>query len=171
MAPGSRDAAVLIPLFEEAGEARVVLTKRPDTMPSHQGEIAFPGGKVDEADAGPVEAALRETDEEIGVPASAVEVVAELDRFGTIGSRFVLIPIVGFLAGRPVYRPDPVEVVKVFDVALSELMADGVHHEEEWEVGIPGIRDIQFFTLDDETIWGATGRILTHFLTHLVASR
>ncbi len=171
MAPGSREAAVLIPLFEEGGEARLILTKRPETMPSHQGEIAFPGGKVDEGDDGPVGAALRETEEEIGVPTSSFEVVAELDHFGTIGSRFVLTPIVGFLGERPTYRPDPIEVVKVFDVALSELMADGVHHEEEWEVGIPGIRDIQFFTLDDETVWGATGRILTHFLSHLVDGR
>lgn len=166
--PGSRDAAVLLPLFEEAGEARLILTKRPDTMPSHRGEIAFPGGKLDVGDVTLEAAALRETYEEIGIDPVDIEVVGELDALGTVGSRFTITPFVGLLEGRPELHPDPVEVARVFDVPLSALLADGVHSEEEWEVGLPDFT-IQFFELDDETVWGATARILTRFLAHLVA--
>jgi 8-oxo-dGTP pyrophosphatase MutT (NUDIX family) len=77
--PGSRPAAVLVPLFEARGEAHVILTRRPDTMPTHQGEVSFPGGGVHSGDASRQDAALREAEEEIGLPPAAVEVVAELD--------------------------------------------------------------------------------------------
>ena len=80
----------------------VILTKRPETMPSHQGEIAFPGGKLDPAlDADLRATALREAHEEIGLDPDAVEIVARLDGISTVASRFVITPFVGFLAGRP----------------------------------------------------------------------
>ena len=162
---------MLVPLFEEDGEARVVLTKRPEHMPSHQGEIAFPGGKVQpDVDATVLDAALREAEEEIGLVRDEVEIVAELDGISTIASKFTITPFVGFLAGRPTLRPDPREVVKVLDVALSELLDDGAYREERWDVGIPD-RAIHFFELTDETVWGATARILAGFLEHLVAGR
>jgi 8-oxo-dGTP pyrophosphatase MutT (NUDIX family) len=167
---GSVAAAVLVPLFEEDGETRVVLTKRPETMPSHQGEIAFPGGKFDAALDADLEAtALREAREEIGLDPGAVEVVAGLGGIATVASRFTITPFVGFLADRPRLVPDPREVVRVFDVPLSELMADDVYREELWDTWIEGLR-VNFFELDDETVWGATARILTSFLTHLVAA-
>src|SRR6185295_13027818 len=82
--PGARDAAVLIAMYEVAGEAAVLLTKRPETMPSHQGEIAFPGGKREPEDASLAAAALREAREEVGLDPAVVEIVAELDRIGTV---------------------------------------------------------------------------------------
>ena len=174
-----RESAVLVPLFEEAGEARLILTKRPETMPSHQGEIAFPGGKLEPSvDADLRAAALREADEEIGLDPGLVEIVAELDGIGTVASRFVITPFVGMLRTRPVLRPDPREVVRVFDVSLGELLAPGVHHAERWKVGLRseagrsetvGDLEVHFFELADETVWGATARILYGFLRHLVA--
>ena len=174
LAPERRESAVLVPLFEEAGEARVILTKRPETMPSHQGEIAFPGGKREPAlDADLRATALREAKEEIGLDPAAVEIVAELDGIGTVASRFVIAPFVGVLAARPELRPDRREVVRVFDVALSELLAAGVHHSEHWHTRagpseIPVDLEVHFFDLADETVWGATARILYGFLRHLV---
>lgn len=166
-------------LFDEgegAGrEARVILTKRPDTMPSHQGEIAFPGGKQEEHDADLQAAALREAHEEIGLEPDLVEVVAELDSLTTVMGRFVLTPFVGLLPGQPSVTPDPTEVVSVFDVAISELLDDAVFREELWDipegVGVTPGRDrpIHFFELEDETVWGATARILTTFLERLTA--
>jgi 8-oxo-dGTP pyrophosphatase MutT (NUDIX family) len=176
--PTARAAAVLVPIFEEAGEARIILTKRPDTMPSHQGEIAFPGGKVEEGvDTDLPAAALREAHEEIGLDPGLVEVVAELDSLTTVAGRFVLTPIVGLIDGRPALRPDPTEVVAVFDVAISELLDDLAYREERWD--LPGAlgpeagydRAIHFFELPGETVWGATARILVSFLEHLTASR
>jgi 8-oxo-dGTP pyrophosphatase MutT (NUDIX family) len=168
---GSRPAAVLVPLFEANGEAHVVLTKRPDTMPSHQGEIAFPGGKFEPAVDVDLEAtARREALEEVGLAPAAVEVVARLEGIATVASRFTITPFVGFLAERPVLRPDPLEVVRVLEVPLSELLAADVYREERWETPFADL-DVHFFELDDETVWGATARILTSFLAHLVTGR
>ncbi len=174
--PGMHQASVLVPLFEEAGVVRVVLTKRPDTMPSHRGDVAFPGGKVHpEVDRTLLDAALREAWEEIGLGPEVVEVVAELDAISTVTTRFVISPFVGVLAGRPALVPDQREVVRVFDVALGDLMADGVHREELWGAS-PMARAVHFFDVPgsgnepSETIWGATARILAEFLTVLTAS-
>jgi 8-oxo-dGTP pyrophosphatase MutT (NUDIX family) len=163
-----RASAVLLPLFDEDGEARIILTKRPETMPTHQGEIAFPGGKHEPAIDSDLRAtALREAHEEIGLDPAAVEIIAVLDGIGTVGSRFVIAPFVGILTARPTLRPDTREVVRVFDVALSELLAPGVHHAERWPAPNAPI-EVHFFDLADETIWGATGRILYGFLSYLV---
>ena len=170
-APGSVAAAVLVPVFEADGEVSVILTKRPETMPSHQGEIAFPGGKHDPVlDADLRATALREAREEIGLDPDDVEIVARLEGISTVASRFVITPFVGFLPGRPVLTPDPREVTRVFEVPLSELMADGVYREERWDGPMLDL-DVHFYELADETVWGATARILTGFLAHLVTSR
>jgi 8-oxo-dGTP pyrophosphatase MutT (NUDIX family) len=168
--PGMQAAAVLVPLFEEGGEARVILTKRPDTMPSHRGDIAFPGGgRHPDVDATLLDAALREAEEEVGLPREAVEVVAELDTLSTVTTRFLIAPFVGLLEGRPAVVPCSREVERVFDVALSELLAEGVHREEYWGVGVL-TREVHFFELEDETVWGATARILACFLALITAA-
>jgi 8-oxo-dGTP pyrophosphatase MutT (NUDIX family) len=167
---GSRAAAVLVPLFEEDGEATVVLIKRPDWMPSHRGEIAFPGGKFEPGvDADLRATALREAHEEVGLDAERVEVVAQLDGIGTVASRFTITPFVGFLSGRPVLTPNPSEVVRVLMVSLAELLADEVYREEHWNLPTMDAFGVHFYELEDETVWGATARILTSFLAHLVA--
>jgi 8-oxo-dGTP pyrophosphatase MutT (NUDIX family) len=164
---GSRPAGVLVPLFEAAGEANVVLTKRPDTMPTHQGEVSFPGGGLRPAvDATMRDAALREAEEEIGLPPAAVDVVAELDTLATVGSRFTITPFVGIVDRLPRLVPHPGEVVKILEVPLSELLDDDAYHEEYW--GSPD-RAISFFELPGETVWGATARVLVAFLAHLTA--
>lgn len=174
----SLPAAVLVVCFEEEGEARVILTKRPDTMAFHQGEIAFPGGKLDPAvDLDLRAAALREAHEEIGLVPDEVEVVAELEPLITVAAQFVLTPFVALLPGRPVVVPDPTEVAAVFDVAIFELLDDAVYREERWDIP-PGLgvtagpdRPMPFFELSGETVWGATAKILVSFLSHLVTGR
>ena len=176
--PTARPSAVLLPFFEEDGEARVILTKRPETMPSHQGEIAFPGGKLEErVDADLRATALREAHEEIGLDPALVDVVGELDSLTTVMGRFLLTPFVGVLPGRPVLVPHATEVVAVFDHAVSELLDDAAYREERWDVPASlgpeaGIdRPIHFFELPGETVWGATARILVEFLRHLTETR
>ena len=168
--PGGRAAAVLLPLFEEDGDTRLVLTKRPETMPSHRGEIAFPGGKVEAGvDRDARDAALREAEEEIGLRRGTVEVIAALPTLGTVVGQFMISPFVGLTDGRPEVNADSREVDRVFDVALSDLLAEGVYREERWAWGLDGTeRAMQFFELEDETVWGATARILTGFLAEVL---
>ena len=180
----TRAAAVLVPFVaEEGAEAHVILTKRPETMPSHQGDIAFPGGKVDAVlDADLVGTALREAHEEIGLPPAAVEIVGELDSLLIARSGFWLTPFVGVVKGRPVLVPDAREVAGIFEVPVSALLAPGVYRQERWEFTDPTpgydpdsgpqqLRTVEFFELPDETVWGATARILARFLERLTAIR
>ena len=168
---GSRAAAVLVALYEAEGETWVVLIKRPETMSSHRGEIAFPGGKFEPGvDPDLRETALREAHEEVGLPPSEVDVVARLDGIGTVGTRFTIAPFVGFLAGRPALTPSPSEVVRIIEVKLSELLDPDVYREERWDTHTANF-DVHFYDLDDETIWGATARILTGFFGVLTEGR
>lgn len=169
---GGRPSSVLVALFEDAGEARLVLTKRPETMPNHPGQIAFPGGKFDPAfDATPQDAALREAQEEIGLDPSKVEIVGALHPLGTVLGQFSIEPFVGVVEGRPHLVPHEWEVASVFDVPLSELLSDAVFREEWWTWDASGHeRSMQFYELIGETVWGATARILTGFLAHLTGT-
>jgi 8-oxo-dGTP pyrophosphatase MutT (NUDIX family) len=166
----SRDAAVLVVLFEDAGEAHVVLTKRPETMPSHRGEIAFPGGKQEPGDSSLVAAALREAQEEIGLDPADVEVVGELDHLSTVASQFTIAPVVGLLAAPPVLVPDPREVAAAFAVTIADLLDPDAWREEVWQLWGTW-RPMAFYDLPGETVWGATARILTGLLTFLTEER
>jgi 8-oxo-dGTP pyrophosphatase MutT (NUDIX family) len=169
--PGANPAAVLVALFEEAGEARVLLTVRSSRLRSHQGEVAFPGGKLDR-DEGVDEGALREAYEEVGLDPSSVTVVGHLTAMPTVSSNTLMTPVVAVLAGRPTTTPAPDEVARVFDVALADFLADGVFAEELWAVpgrhgadGQPGGEfPVWFFSVAGETVWGATARVLTELL-------
>jgi 8-oxo-dGTP pyrophosphatase MutT (NUDIX family) len=168
---GTSPAAVLVALFEEEGETRVVLTVRSGRLRSHTGEVAFPGGRLDQGE-GVVEAALREADEEVGLDPALVKVVGQLSPMPTISSTSVMTPVVASLAERPSLVASPTEVERVFDVALSELVADGVFHEEWWSEpkaaiarGYPdGEFPVWFFEVAGETVWGATARTLVELL-------
>jgi 8-oxo-dGTP pyrophosphatase MutT (NUDIX family) len=172
-APGSdgRPAAVLVALFEEDGEARVILTVRSGRLRSHTGEVAFPGGRVEQGES-VVEAALREASEEVALDPQQVTVIRALTAMPTISSNTTMTPIVGTLGSRPSLRPSPAEVDRIFDVALSELVADDAFHEEWWSVpgrtapaGFPdGEFPVWFFDVADETVWGATARTLVELL-------
>jgi len=168
---GSRASAVLVPLYEVDGDTRVVLIKRPETMSSHRGEIAFPGGKFEAGvDADLRTTALREACEEVGLAPDDVEIVARLDGIATVASRFTITPFVGFLAQRPVLTPNPSEVVRILEVSLSDLLDPDAYREERWDTHTADF-DVHFYDLDDETVWGATARILTGLLGHLAAGR
>jgi 8-oxo-dGTP pyrophosphatase MutT (NUDIX family) len=170
----SRPAAVLVALFEEAvdgtSEAHLILTKRPQTMPSHRGEIAFPGGKQDPGDPSLQAAALREAQEEIGLDPSSVELIGELDSISTVASQFTITPFVGVLPGPPALVPDPFEVDSVFAIPISELLDPETYREESWELW-GAWRPMAFFDIPGETVWGATARILYRLLALLTASR
>jgi 8-oxo-dGTP pyrophosphatase MutT (NUDIX family) len=132
-AASQRPAAVLVAMFDEAGEARVLLTRRSGALRSHSGQVSFPGGGVEPGES--IEAAARrEAAEEVGLDPSAVTVLGRLTPMVTATSWRWMVPVVAELPGRPRVRANPVEVARVFDVALADLVADGVFHEELWPV-------------------------------------
>jgi 8-oxo-dGTP pyrophosphatase MutT (NUDIX family) len=169
---------VLVVLFadEPGAEARVLLTRRSKALRFHQGEVSFPGGRL-EAGETPERAALREAYEEVNLNPGSVEVVGQLSSLLTFSSQTLVTPVVGFLTGRPVLYPSPSEVERVFDVELSTLVSDGVFREERWGGGeLPGAAlqrldaaddgtfPVWFFELDGDTVWGATARVLVELL-------
>jgi 8-oxo-dGTP pyrophosphatase MutT (NUDIX family) len=161
--PGGRRSAVLIALFPGPRGAEVVLTRRSQTLNSHKGEISFPGGRLDPGET-PVEAALREAHEEVALDPALVTVVGELDQIATMVSHSLIVPIVGTLARRPQLRASAGEVDRILTAPLVDLLDAEVYREERW--GHPPLdRAIHFFELDDETVWGATGRIIVQLLS------
>lgn len=165
----ARPAAVLVALFPEDGETHLVLMKRPESAPSHKGEIAFPGGNRSSADANLRETALREAYEEVGIDPETVEVLCELPTIGTLKRAFAITPFVGFLNQRPLFIPDPIEVENVFTVALSELLHPETWHSERWELWGEEF-DMSFYLLENETVWGVTAHILTGLLDGLTSN-
>ncbi len=159
---GARHSAVLIALFEEDAGPEVVLTRRSEALTNHRGEISFPGGRVDPGETAE-QGALREAWEEVLLDPGSVEVVGELDHLYTVVSRSHIVPVVGRLPGRPELQAATLEVDRIFSVPLLELLGDDTYHGEVW--GTPPFeRPLYFFDLDDETVWGATARMLVQLL-------
>ena len=159
----TRTSAVLVPLYEDAGELHVVLTRRAATLRSHTSEVAFPGGRSDEGES-PLVTALREAEEEIGLAPSLVRPIGELDQFVTVGSRSLVHPMVGALDTRPLLQPAPDEVEHILHVPVAELLAEGVFREELWPI-VDRDRPITFFELYGDTVWGATAAMLRQLLS------
>ena len=159
----ARPSAVLIAMWDGPGGAEVLLTKRSWELRNHRGEISFPGGRLDPGET-PVEAALREAHEEVGLDPAHVDVIGELDHISTVVSKSYIVPVVAQLARRPELAPMTGEVQRVFHVPLSELYRADTYRQEIW--WRPPVEwPIHFFELDDETIWGATGRMLVQLLS------
>jgi 8-oxo-dGTP pyrophosphatase MutT (NUDIX family) len=162
-----RHAAVLIPLFRDKGEYRILLTKRTDTVESHKGQISFPGGRVDEEDASLLDTALRETQEEIGLPRQSVEVLGRMDDARTMASDYIVHPFVGVIPYPYAFALSAQEVKKLIRVPFSLFLAP--------EKSIPveyGGRTYQSpaYTYDGEVIWGATARIMRNLVEILLSS-
>jgi 8-oxo-dGTP pyrophosphatase MutT (NUDIX family) len=154
--PPPRAAAVLIPLMVHA-ELTVLLTQRTDTLPTHAGQIAFPGGKL-EARETATDAALREAQEEIGLEPRFVEPLGYLDSYRT-GTGFLVSPVVAFIRPGHTLVPDPTEVADMFEVPLSFLMDPRNHqkHAREW---LGRQRSYYAMPFQGRYIWGATAGML-----------
>jgi len=154
----ARPSAVLIGLFQSAKGVEVILTRRSHQLTNHRGEISFPGGRLDEGET-VIAAALRETQEEIGINPSEAQIIAELSAMSTVVSNSHIVPVVARFEQRPEMRPMNSEVDRVFTVPLSELTRSDTYSQEYWKFPDRELQ-INFFYLDDETIWGVTARML-----------
>jgi mutator protein MutT len=157
-----RHSAVLLAVADGTDGAEVLLTRRSQALNSHRGEISFPGGRVDAGETFE-QAAVREAFEEVALDPSLVTLHGRLDPISTMASRSYIVPVVGAVDGRPTLRPAEGEVERILWVPLVELTRSDTFREEVWTFnGEP--RPMFFFELDDETIWGATARILHQLL-------
>jgi 8-oxo-dGTP pyrophosphatase MutT (NUDIX family) len=160
----ARPAAVLIPLFERDGAWHVVLTQRTNTVSSHKGQVAFPGGRVDPEDRDAVDTALREAEEEIGLRRADVRVLGVLDDLLTV-SQWRITPVVGVIPAAYAFTPSTDELSDIFDVPLS-LFADPANLRVEQRDGaLPGPPiEVYHFDYKGYDIWGATARILRNLM-------
>ena len=150
------------------GVAHLVLTRRADHLRNHRGEVSFPGGRMEHGED-PWTTALREAHEEIALPPAHVERVGHLPPLTTYVSNSLITPVVGRVNGSPEFVADPGEVARVFTVPLADLVRTDTYSCETWQ-SPRGSIDIHFFHLDDETIWGATARVLHTLLTTLLSA-
>jgi 8-oxo-dGTP pyrophosphatase MutT (NUDIX family) len=161
LAPDFRPASVLAPFWAEGDAVNLALTLRTQTLPSHKGQISFPGGRVEDSDLSSAAAALRETQEELGIHPSRVSVVARLDDAWSI-QRYLVAPHIGWLDGRPEFEPSPGEVERVIVADVERLMNPEIHHARQMQERSHRFL-VDFFDYDGDIIWGLTGGILATF--------
>jgi len=158
-----RRAAVLVPIVDDGGPLRLLLTRRTEDLPTHAGQVAFPGGLVEPGEEDPVNTALREAEEEISLPKEAVEVLGLLDDFPTRSDAVVVTPVVGVLRHVPPLQARTAEVARIFDIPIHDLrQADRWTWREESRGGRR--LWIYYFLHEGETLWGLSARIVLHLL-------
>ena len=156
-----RAASVLVPIVNRASEVTILLTQRTADMPSHAGQVAFPGGRSDPTDVSLVETALRETQEETGIDPAFVTVAGFLDAYET-GTGYAILPVVGLLSDGFALSPHAAEVAEIFEVPLSFLL-DPVNRKMQSREFQGRVRSFYSFTYEGHYIWGATAAMLLNF--------
>lgn len=155
-----KSAAVLVLLVNNEGEhaPHILLTKRTAHLTDHAGQISFPGGRVEATDADACAAATRETFEETGVPANAIEVLGILPQY-TTGTGYLITPVVAWADASLTYSPDPAEVADVFEVPAAFLL-NPLNHRQESAMYKGRMRDYYAIPYGKHYIWGATAGML-----------
>ncbi len=152
------EAAVLVPIVNRAGRAHLLLTQRTAHLDDHAGQISFPGGRVEAGDASREETALRETEEEIGLPRGAVALLGRLPNY-EIPSGFRIAPVVGWIEPPLALKPDPFEVAEIFEAPLAHFLEPG--HYQRREFRFRGRhRHYLAIPFEGRYIWGATAGML-----------
>lgn len=153
-----RDAAVLIPIIDRGADPTVLLTKRTDHLNKHAGQISFPGGRLDDDDPGPTEAALRETEEEVGINPDQVDVVGYMQPYKTV-TGYMVQPVIGLVTPDFTLAINPYEVAEAFEVPFAFLM-DRANHKLHSRVYKGRTREFYAMPYNGYYIWGATAGML-----------
>jgi 8-oxo-dGTP pyrophosphatase MutT (NUDIX family) len=155
---GRTDAGVLVPLYVAGDKLHAVFTKRRENLRRHAGEVSFPGGRYEEGEQDLIATALREAEEEIGLPPEAVDVVGALKPTPTIATGFAIYPFVGVIEPGLKWTLSAREVAAVLELSLRDVR-DGYKRQRLIRRGIPILTDT--YVVGDHLIWGATARILS----------
>jgi 8-oxo-dGTP pyrophosphatase MutT (NUDIX family) len=157
----AKEASVLLPLFERDGEPYLVLTLRPDDMPTHAGQVAFPGGSREDTDSDLFETASRETEEEIGLDRKAIENLGLVGTVPTLGSTFIVASYAASIDPPERWTPSLREIAAIYEIPLSKLREVRTTEERERE----NVRfKMPLFEVDDVRVWGFTAFMLARFL-------
>jgi 8-oxo-dGTP pyrophosphatase MutT (NUDIX family) len=154
-----KHSSVLLLLFPENGNLKICLIKRPMHMKHHAGQIALPGGRIEKGETA-IETALRETNEEIGIDTSSIEILGSLSELYVEVSRFLIHPFVGWLPNKPEFIINTAEVEKIILFPLNRFLSNPDEIELETVRGKLKVPCVHF---ENEVIWGATAMILSEF--------
>lgn len=163
----NRRACVLVPLMLHENDLFLLLTKRTDDVEHHKGQISFPGGMVDDGDRSDIDTALRETEEEIGIPRSNIVVLGLLDDIH-IPTGFIVTPVVGYIDCTPDVHSNPSEVAEVLVVPFGKFFDPALHRTEERFLR-GAHRAVHIYEVWKEPVWGATAHIIHEFTTLLAS--
>ena len=159
-----RKGAVLILLYENDGKIHFPLIQRPLYEGVHSGQIALPGGRYEEDDSDLIATALREANEEVGVPTREVNVIGQLSEFMVSASNHLVLPVIGYSVSKPSFIPDPREVDEIVEATLDELLDSGRLKEKEI-VTAHGYRlRSPYYDIQGKVVWGATAMMLSEFV-------
>ena len=162
----ARPGAVMVLFYKKEGELMLPLIERPNYDGVHAGQISFPGGKMDESDKDLIYTALRETEEEIGIPAAEINILGNLTELYIIASNFNVLPVVGYVEGEPPFRKDDHEVASIIEARVSDLMDDKIEKQKTLSVREYTI-DAPYFDINGHVVWGATAMMLSEVKTIL----
>lgn len=166
---GLRPAAVLVPLYVRDGEDHLLFTRRTELMNHHRGEIAFPGGGRHAEDAGLLQTALRETEEEMGIRPADVTVLGRLDDFVSVHG-YRVTPYVGTFPYPYPFRVNRGEIAEVIEVPLAVLSDPAIWRQEDWRHR-GRLHPVHFYTVGEHEIWGLTAAIARQFLQRVCGGR
>lgn len=160
----ARPGGVLILLYPHMGEMHIPLMLRPEYPGAHGGQISLPGGKKEEFDNSLVETALRESEEELGIPNEEVDVIGNLSELFIIASNFNVLPVIGSMDQRPDFKADDREVVEIIETPISMLLRSDAIRIKSFRVDGGLEIDAPYFDIYGHHVWGATAMILNEFL-------
>ncbi len=163
------EAAVMLPLVHRDGAVHVLFTQRTSHLSDHAGQISFPGGRVEPEDASREATALRETEEEIGLPGGRIAVLGRLPLY-EVPSGFRITPVVGWIEAPFVLRPDPFEVAEVFEVPVRHFLSGGNYLRREYHFR-GRHRHYMAVPYEGRYIWGATAGMLYEFCRAMLAEQ
>lgn len=165
IAEGAKKAAVMLLLFQKNEEWYTTLMQRPESPYAHSKQVSFPGGGVEDIDNSLKAAALRETEEEFGIPREDIRVIGRLSQLYIPVSNYLVHPFVGYLAKIPSYIPDPNEVDEIIEVKVDDLLNPNLRKITQIKTSSGlNLKNVPYFDVNNKVVWGATAMMLSEFI-------
>lgn len=162
--PDARQGSVLLLLYPKQGFLWFPLMQRPEYNGHHGGQVSLPGGKQEPGDPDRIYTALREADEEMGIPQAEVQVLGTLSELFIPPSNFVVLPVVGYMPAPPAFVPDPAEVAQILEVPLPDLLEENFIKFTDSPPGSSYKIRTPYYPVQERVVWGATAMILSEFV-------